>query len=161
MVGGGAGHEQNWPWPPPQPPPDAYYINTVMNIMNRNCYEWGKAPSLEEWYFFSTYLARAGVCTVHVLAWYCLMRIFNVSLVWILNQYFLIGANALYIYFLLNLYYNQLTSFILPLAKCFRIFKDFPKPSFCSANSCSKASWGLQIAFLKPPGNQSTVLRRL
>ncbi len=50
---------------------------------------------------------------------------------------------------------------MLPLAKCFRIFTDFPKPSCCSANSCSKAPWELQIAFLKPPGNLCTLLRRL
>ncbi len=52
-------------------------------------------------------------------------------------------------------------SFILPLAKCFIIFTDFPKPSCCSVNSSYKAAWELQIAFLKPPGNLCTALGRL
>ncbi len=68
---------------------------------------------------------------------------------------------GLNIYFLLILFYIYLTSFILPHTKCFRIFTDFPKPSCCSINSCSNATWELQIAFLKPPQNLCTLLRRL
>ncbi len=39
---------------------------------------------------------------------------------------FLIGADAFNIYFLLSLFYISVTSLILPLANCFRIFTDFP-----------------------------------
>jgi hypothetical protein len=71
---------------------------------------------------------------------------------------FLIGADALNLINLINI---ELTSFILPHAKCFGIFMNFPKLSCFGLNSCSKTPSELQIAFLKPPGNPCTLLRRL
>jgi hypothetical protein len=69
---------------------------------------------------------------------------------------FLISPDALNIYFLLSLFYTVpylFNKFYFTSFKCLIISIDFPKPSCCSANSCSKAAWKLQIAFLKPPGN--------
>jgi hypothetical protein len=51
--------------------------------------------------------------------------------------FFLFGT----VYFLLNY------KFRLSLAKCFRIFNDFPKPSCCSYKSCLKASWSCKELF--------------